>query len=204
MSAAQPFVAALASPARLIAIGLACLVLAACERGNLNRAGGDLFAPGIAGPSQQSNLETGHRLMAAGEYDLALRAYHRSVRQEGLNADTMAAIGSANLRLGRLTQAESWLRRAVAADADFPPAWNNLGVALMERNQPAEASEAFRRALASDQGRTAAIGDNLALALARFDSTAAAPPPQAADFQLIRRGPGNFILVSDLSDLVGS
>jgi Flp pilus assembly protein TadD len=72
-------------------------------------------------------------------------------------------MGSANLRLGRLNQAEDLLRRAVAQDAMFVPAWNNLGVLLMERREYAEASEVFRRAYAADSGNSDTIRDNLRL-----------------------------------------
>jgi hypothetical protein len=36
--------------------------------------------------------------MAAGEYELALKAYLRAAAEHGLNVDTLSAIGSANLR----------------------------------------------------------------------------------------------------------
>ena len=65
----------------------------------------DIFAPGIAGESNLDGLEVGHRMMAAGEFELALRSYTRAAAQQGLNVDTLSAIGSANLRLGRLGQA---------------------------------------------------------------------------------------------------
>ena len=49
-----------------------------------------------------------------------------------LKMDGDHKIGSANLKLGRLGQAEKLLRRAIKADEAFAPAWNNLGVVLME------------------------------------------------------------------------
>ena len=52
-----------------------------------------------------------------------------------MNADVLSAIGSANLALGRLGQAEQILRRALEMDPTFVPALNNLGVVLMERGQ---------------------------------------------------------------------
>jgi len=85
------------------------------------------------------------------EYELALKAYTRAAAQQGLNVDTLSALGSANLALGRLGQAERLLRRATEQDPSFPPAWNNLGVILMERGNTPEASEVFRRAFAADR-----------------------------------------------------
>jgi tetratricopeptide (TPR) repeat protein len=78
-------------------------------------------------------------------------------------------MGSANLRLGRLNQAENLLRRAVAEDGMFVPAWNNLGVLLMEQRRYGEAAEVFRRAYAADSGNSDTIRDNLRLALARME-----------------------------------
>jgi len=117
---------------RLILV-CALTALAACTSGGLNRSAGGVYAPGVAGEGDIDGLIVGHRLMAAGEYQLALDAYTRAAGQQGLNVDTLSALGSANLRLGRLGQAERLLRRAVAEDAGFAAAWNNLGVILMEQ-----------------------------------------------------------------------
>lgn len=136
--------------------------------------------------------------MAAGEYELALKAYNRAAAQQGLNVDTMSAIGSANLSLGRLGQAERWMRRAVEEDPTFPPAWNNLGVILMEKGQVAEASEVFRRAYAADNGNSDEIRDNLRLALANLANPDNNQLEENQNYNLIRRGTGDYVLMSDL------
>lgn len=117
-------------------------------------------------------LLAGHRLMEAGLFDLALDSYLRAAAEDGLTPEVLASLGSANLRLGRLGQSEALLRRAVALDPLYVAAWNNLGVLLMERGRPAEASEAFRRAYAADSGATDTIRDNLMRALAQMDTGA--------------------------------
>jgi Flp pilus assembly protein TadD len=183
---------------RPIALGLGSVFLAACTTGGLNRSSDGVFAPGVAGPGNVDGLIVGHRLMAAGEYELALKAYNRAASQQGLNVDTMSAIGSANLNLGRLGQAERWLRRAIEEDPTFPPAWNNLGVILMEKGQVGEASEVFRRAFAADNGNSDQIRDNLRLALAKLDNSGNTADQENQNFNLIRRGAGNFVLMSDL------
>lgn len=114
-------------------------------------------------------LVVGHRLMAAGEFELALDAYLRAAAEHGMTADTLSALGSANLKLGRLQQAERLLRRAVETDPERPAVWNNLGVVLMEQGNTAEAKEVFRRAFALDDGGSTAIRENLRLALAKFE-----------------------------------
>ena len=143
-------------------------VLAGCGGEGLNRAAGGVYAPGLAAGEGADPLEAGHRMMTAGQHELALDAYLRAAARDGLTVDTLSAMGSANLRLGRLGQAEDLLRQAVEADPAFAPAWNNLGVLLMEQGRVGEASETFRRAYAADSGNSDTIRDNLRLALARL------------------------------------
>ena len=64
--------------------------LAACSSGGLNQSAGGVYAPGVAGESAIDGLIVGHRLMAAGEYELALDAYIRAAGQQGLNVDTLS------------------------------------------------------------------------------------------------------------------
>lgn len=169
--------------------------LAACSTGGLNRPDG-VYAPGVAGQSTLDGLEVGHRLMAAGEFELALKAYTRAAAQQGLNVDTLSALGSANLRLGRLGQAESLLRRAVEEDPTFPAAWNNLGVVLMELGEIAEAAEVFRRAYATDNGNSDQIRDNLRLALALRDNPEYVPENENEEFRLVRRGTSDYVILT--------
>ncbi|WP_417248221.1 tetratricopeptide repeat protein [Celeribacter sp.] len=140
-------------------------------------------------------LIVGHRLMEAREYELALKAYLRAAAEQGLTVDTLSAIGSANLKLGRLGQAERILRRATEEDETFVPAWNNLGVVLMERDNYGEAERVFRIAFALDSGQSAEIRDNLRLALAKIENPATIDDNQS-DFALVRRGTGSYLLLA--------
>lgn len=185
---------------RILVVMLTALtVLTACGQGGFAPSDGDrVFAPGVAGSSDIDGLLIGHRLMAAGEYDLALRAYTRAAGQQGLNVDTLSALGSANLKLGRLNQAEQLLRRATDEDPAFAAAWNNLGVILMERGKTAEAAQVFRRAFATDNGNSDEIRDNLRLALAKLGDPGNTVVQENEPFQLVRRGTGDFVLLSTL------
>ncbi len=175
---------------RLRSLSSALLLLAAgCAVEGLNRGAGGVYAPGLARGEEADPLLTGHRLMAAGEYELALDAYTRAAGRRGLTVDTLSALGSANLRLGRLGQAEALLRRAVEEGPDFPPAWNNLGVLLMEQRRYGEASETFRRAYAADSGNSDTIRDNLRLALARMDDPGYTGVNEAEEVRLVGFGP---------------
>lgn len=139
-------------------------------------------------------LIVGHRLMAAGEYQLALEAYYRAGLEHGLNADVLSAIGSADLKLGRLNEAERALRAALRLNATFVPALNNLGVVLMNEGRYPEAKEVFQRAFALDSGQSDLIRRNLRLALAMMDNSGY-DPQQKSDFSLMRRGNGEYLLL---------
>ena len=171
---------------------LAFTALAACDTaGGLGPLEGGAFAPTGTPRGEQSvdGLVVGHRLMKAGQYELALDAYYRAATEQGFNADVLSAIGSANLQLGRLGQAERILRRATKVDETFAPAWNNLGVVLMERGNYGEASRVFQLAFALDSGQSAEIRENLALALAKRENPTYSAPEE---FRLVRRGPGVY------------
>lgn len=168
----------------------ASTMLAACSSGGLQPFEGGAFAPGVDDSAVAvDGLTVGHRLMAAGEYELALKSYLRAASEEGATVDVLSAIGSANLQLGRLNQAEQILRRATEVDETFPPAWNNLGVVLMEQNKYGEASRVFRVAFALDSGESTEIRENLVLALAKLENPTYSEPEE---FRLVRRGPGSF------------
>lgn len=171
--------------------------LAGCQTsGGLHQPGEGPFAPsGVkVGQDAVDGLTVGHRLMEAGEYELALKAYQRAAFEQGVNVDVLSAIGSANLQLGRLNQAEQMLRRAIEFDETFPPAWNNLGVVLMEKGDYGEASRVFELAFALDSGRSAEIRQNLRLALAKRGDPDYSAPEE--DFRLVRRGPGYFQILA--------
>ncbi len=157
-------------------------------------------APYGIDPDEQSvdGLIVGHRLMAAGEYDLAERAYLRAGAEQGLNADVLSALGSTNLKLNRLGQAEKLLREAVDLDANFVPALNNLGVVLMERGNYGEARVFFQRAFAADSGQTDSIRENLMRAIAKAEDGVYAEPEVTPKFTLVRRGASTYELLSQL------
>lgn len=139
----------------------------------------------------------GDRLMDAGEPELALRAYYRAAAATGINAEVVTAIGAANLALGRIGQAETQFRDALDLDERFIPAWNNLGVSLMEQGDYGEARRVFEHAFALDSGRSDAIRDNLRLAIARMENNVYTEPNNQNGLGLIRRGGGVYELRLD-------
>ena len=87
----------------------------------------------------------------------------------------------------------TFLRRAVKAAPDWPEAWNNLGVVLMERGKLAEAGAIFRKAYALDNGESDAIRDNLRLALAKSENPVN-NSEQNQEYKLVRRGSSDFLI----------
>ena len=123
---------------------------------------------------------------AAGHSDACAAA------ERGLDAEVVTSIGAANLALGRMGQAERQFRQALDIDDAFVPAWNNLGVTLMEQGEYGEARRVFQQAFALDSGRSDAIRDNLRLAIARMENNVYDDRNNQNGLGLIRRGGGVY------------
>jgi Flp pilus assembly protein TadD len=154
-------------------------------------------APPDANNISQSvdGLIVGHRLMAAGEYELALRAYTRAAGEQGLNADVLSALGSANLKLGRLGQAKKLLKSAVEKDPKFVPAWNNLGIVLSSEGNLREAKRVFQLAYGLDNGNSEVIRTNLTKIIAKIENSSYTIENNKNEFDLVRRGNGRYLLL---------
>ncbi|WP_245912946.1 tetratricopeptide repeat protein [Litoreibacter ponti] len=173
-------------------------MLAACEPSTPSFDEGAGPFPPTGDVSREASVDgliVGHRLMAAGQYELALKAYFRAAGEQGINVDVLSALGSANLKLGRLGQSEDLLRRAIKEDQTFVPAWNNLGVVLMERGKTGEASRVFKTAFALDSGKSDEIRENLRRALAKIENPAYSEEKEDGAFDLVRRGNGRYLIL---------
>lgn len=152
------------------------------------------FAPGVAKRGESVDaLLVGHRLMHAGEYELAIKSFSRAALDHGMTGEVLMGLGSAHLALGRLGQAEKLLRDAIEVDERSPEAWNNLGVVLMEKNETAEASQMFRRAYALDNGESDSIRDNLRLAIEKTE-VPVYDAVEEQEFKVVRRGSSDFLI----------
>ena len=175
----------------LIAIA-ACAAVASCAPEAIDPT--NPWAPGVDHRAEaEDGLEVGHRLMAANEYELALEAFTRAALDHGMTGEVLSSLGTANLGLGRLGQAEILLRRATETEPDWPEAMNNLGVVLMEQGKYAEAEQVLRRAFAMDNGESAPIRENLRLALANLENSAITTG-QNQEYELVQRGRGNILI----------
>ncbi|MEM0937461.1 MAG: tetratricopeptide repeat protein [Pseudomonadota bacterium] len=187
----RPFVPRLLAPPLLLAF-------AACADDRLTPLNVGPDAPrGVTRGADNAvdGLTVGHRLMEAGEYELARRAYLRAAGEEGLTAEVLSSLGTVNLRLGRLGQAENMLRRATQVDETDAAAWNNLGVVLMEQGNVGEAARVFRLAFALDSGESAEIRENLRSALAQLQNPAYTAD-QNQEYDLVRGEAGQYRLLN--------
>ncbi|MBR9764989.1 MAG: tetratricopeptide repeat protein [Rhodobacteraceae bacterium] len=146
------------------------------------------YAPGLDPRGEAVDpMLVGDRLLAAGEYELAIDAYTRAALDLGLTPQIYAGIGTANLQLGRLGQAEEQLRLAARAPDTPPEVWNNLGLVLVGKGEVAEGAAVLRRAYALDNGASDAIRANLRLALAMLGERPY-DADQEQEFQVVRSG----------------
>jgi Flp pilus assembly protein TadD len=179
-----------------ILAGLLATLTACGNAGGDDLTEGLVFAPGVD-PSGTAvdGAEVGHRLIANGEYELALDAFNRAAAERGgIDQEILAGLGAANLGLGRLNQAETLLRRATDDPQAQPEDWNNLGVLLMETARTEEAIGVFRKAFALSNGENIAIRDNLRIALANFEDSANLQPEIDNNYKLVRRGSSEFVI----------
>mmetsp|Transcript_23090 Transcript_23090/g.39349 ORF Transcript_23090/g.39349 Transcript_23090/m.39349 type:complete len:188 (-) Transcript_23090:1115-1678(-) len=179
---------------RAVALMTLSFAIAACDTGGFGVSDDSPYAPAVDhNEVAVDGLVVGWRLMDAGEYDLAMDAFVRAGVEQGRTSDVLAAVGTANLVMGRLGQAESILREALDADDTHPETWNNLGIVLMERGEYAEAEQILRRAYALDNGESDAIRDNLRLALANSDQPVYGDENQQ-EYKLVRRGSSDYVI----------
>ncbi|MEO0403004.1 MAG: tetratricopeptide repeat protein [Pseudomonadota bacterium] len=178
-----------ALPATLLAFSLA-----ACSTGAIDVSQSGPYAPGVDRQGQAvDGVEVGHRLIEAGEFELAIKSFNRAALAGGFSAEILSGLGTANLGLGRLGQAETLLRRATTEYDPYPEDLNNLGVVLMEQGQTGEAIQTLRRAFALDDGESTLIRDNLRLALAKSENSASVEPDEN-QYKLVRRGSSDFLI----------
>jgi len=89
-------------------------------------------------------------LLSQGEagFPKALDEFHRELKQNPNDYFSLSQLGYIALSQRRLPEAESYLKRASALDATNPDNPLLLGQVYMQLNQPAEAEQAFRQAIA--------------------------------------------------------
>ncbi|WGH79336.1 tetratricopeptide repeat protein [Jannaschia ovalis] len=177
---------------------LAALALAACAPDISGRGAlpdDPLLPPGAAeGAAIVDPMIVGDRLLAAGEPELALDTYIRAgIDGTAPESEVALAMAVANIRLGRLNQAEDQLRKLTAAEPRNARALNNLGVVLLETGRHGEAFGVLKTAFALQPSPE--IRGNLRVAASKMQTVRYDDGNNDA-FTLTRRDDGVYALNS--------
>lgn len=182
--------------------GLLVLLLGAC---GLPDPWSERPAPEAAPAAEvESWLSTGKGLLEAGESDLALDAFERSLLAEGPSAAAMTGAGIAAERQGLLTMAQRYFARARDLAPHSEVANTNLGMVLYRLKRYYPARHAFQTAFALSSGRNDLALRNLRLveeAIAEAEAARRHSDP-ATNMEVRRLGTYQFELV-DLKPRAG-
>jgi tetratricopeptide (TPR) repeat protein len=102
----------------------------------------------------------------SGKDAAAIAAFERVLSLEPTNGIALQNIGTIRLRQNNIKEAESYVRRALAADPSLANAYTTLGVIFQRTDQMDNAVESWRRAVELDGTEFDALY-NLTLALAQ-------------------------------------
>jgi tetratricopeptide (TPR) repeat protein len=108
-----------------------------------------------------------------GETDLALREYDRAAAQAKEWARPLINRGNVEAGLGRWREAQKSYRQALRREPLHAEAMNNLAWALLQTQEPEEAREWARKAVAAAPGEPAFLDTLAGIELARGDVAAA-------------------------------
>lgn len=106
----------------------------------------------------------------AGRDAAALDAFTAVLGIDPANGRAMQNIAAIKLRQNDVAAAESWITKALAADPSLADAYTTMGVIAARRDRPADAIEAWRRAVELDHTSFDAMY-NLVFALAKTGDT---------------------------------
>ena len=173
------------------------MFMAACSSGGFDVQKTESSHPvSLASPISTDCL-SGTALWRLANTNLPCSAYTRAAAQQGLNVDTLSALGSANLRLGRLGQAEACCAVPLKKTR-FPRRMEQFGRHFDGKGRIfGEAAEVFRRAFATDNGNSDQIRENLRISLALIEDPFY-DTGQNQDVKLVRRGTGDYVILTAL------
>jgi Flp pilus assembly protein TadD len=118
-------------------------------------------------PLFNSYLMTGHELLNNRKVQEALEPLSRASALVPDNANAHYLLGRADLAIQRFGDAAFQFHKVLDLDPRHIPAWNNLGGALLQQGQPAEALAAFGKARELEPSNRT-IRTNRAVALIRL------------------------------------
>ena len=141
-------------------------------------------------------LTAGKRLLSAGEPELAMQAFERSLVLDGPSAEAMTGAGLAAEAQGLLTMAARYFERARDLAPDSVAVHHHLGVVLFRLDEPYRARQAFQTAFALSDGTNPMAMQNLRLSeqvIAEREAKLAVVDA-AMNFRVDRRGSSEFKL----------
>lgn len=95
-------------------------------------------------PSVKAYLLVGDVYYSSGEYDAALIAFRRALEKEPNNAYALYGLGRTQLRLLQFSSAIENIKRAIALDSNYAPAYVSLAQAYTNRYTYAEDKDAAK------------------------------------------------------------
>jgi Flp pilus assembly protein TadD len=144
----------------------------------------------------ETYLSLGKRLLAAGEPDLAIRAFQGSMNKEGVSAQAITGAGIAYRQQGLLHEARRYFEKASLIAPKSVIAHNNLGVVLYQLKEYYPARDEFRTAFALSNGTSEMAERNLNRAEATIEALTLVPETdQVFSHDVVRLGGGEFRLV---------
>lgn len=144
----------------------------------------------------ETYLSLGHRLLAAREPDLAMKAFLTSMNVEGISASAVTGAGIAFEQQGLLSGARRYFEQAVQLAPNSVIAHNNLGVALYRLREYYPARDEFRSAFALSSGTSETAVRNLnrtEAMIAVLETSEDAEQP--ISHEVVNLGGGEFRLV---------
>lgn len=87
------------------------------------------------------------------EQALAMKEFEELLKKRPKDSNLLNDMGYSHYNRGQWVEAESYLRRAVAADKANKRAWNNLGFALAMQGKYAEAIETFHKSVSQAEAQ---------------------------------------------------
>jgi Tfp pilus assembly protein PilF len=155
-----------------------------------------LAAPAVVQPRHsETYLSLGNRLLAAHEPDLAIKAFFKSMNNDGISAEALTGAGIAYQQQGLLTSARRSLEQASLLAPNSVMVHNNLGVVLFQQTEYYLARDEFRSAFALSNGTSEMAERNLNRVEAKIAEIEMSPETdQAITYEVIRLGSGEYRL----------
>jgi protein O-GlcNAc transferase len=125
------------------------------------------IANGLPNMTTAEILELALHFHRAGDLLRADPLYRNAIQTDPENSDLWSMWGACAIGLGRLDDAVTALRTAIALNSHHAPAHDNLGIALAQLGKPEEAVECFRKSVQINPHNAAGF-ENLGITLAKL------------------------------------